>query len=202
MIKGSEVRTSSIAVDRLFLDRWSPRAMSGEPIEPSELLVLFEAARWAPSSGNSQPWRILYARRDTPQWPTFFELLVPSNQAWAHRASALLVFISRHVRERDGKPQVTHAFDTGAAWVSLAFQGNLKGYVVHGMEGFDYARARTELEIPPEFTVHAMVAIGRPGAIEDLPEHQQKRESPNDRRPLEQTICEGTFAFANPAPPP
>ena len=198
MEKGSDVRTPDYPIDSVFVDRWSPRAMSGAPVSDQELLTLFEAARWAPSSGNSQPWRILYARRDTPQWPTFLGLLVPSNQAWAHRASALLVFLSRHLRERDGKPQVTHAFDTGAAWVSLAFQGNLKGYVVHGMEGFDYARARTELEVPPEFTVHAMVAIGRPGAIADLPENQRKRESPNDRRPLEQTICEGKFALANP----
>ena len=195
MIKGSDVRETQIPIDSLFLDRWSPRAMSGEPLEVSELMVLFEAARWAPSSGNAQPWRILYARRDTSSWPTFLGLLEPSNQAWAHRAAALLVFISRHFFERNGKPSVTHAFDTGAAWENLALQGTLRGYVVHGMEGFDYARARNELEIPPEFTVQAMVAIGRPGTKEDLPEHQQKRESPNDRRPLAQTIREGKFNF-------
>jgi nitroreductase len=195
MIKGSDVRTTPIPIDSLFLDRWSPRAMSGEPIEEGELMVLFEAARWAPSSGNAQPWRILYARRDTPAWPTFLGLLVESNQAWAHRAAALLVFVSRHLFERNGKPSVTHAFDTGAAWENLALQGTLRGLVVHGMEGFDYARARTELAIPAEFTVQAMVAIGKPGAKEDLPEYQQKRESPNDRRPLAQTICEGRFNF-------
>ena len=196
MIKGSDVRKTQIPIDSLFIDRWSPRAMSGEAIEASDLMVLFKAARWAPSSGNAQPWRILYARRDTPSWPTFLGLLEPANQAWAHRAAALLVFVSRHLFERNGKPSVTHAFDTGAAWENLALQGTLRGYVVHGMEGFDYARARTELAVPPEFTVQAMVAIGKPGAKEDLPEHQQKRESPNDRRPLAQTICEGGFKFA------
>jgi len=195
MIKGSDVRKTQIPIDSLFIDRWSPRAMSGEAIEASDLMVLFEAARWAPSSGNAQPWRILYSRRDTPSWSTFLGLLEPANQAWAHRAAALLVFISRHLFERNGKPSVTHAFDTGAAWENLALQGTLRGYVVHGMEGFDYARARTELAVPAEFTVQAMVAIGRPGAKEDLPEHQQKRESPNDRRPLVQTICEGGFKF-------
>jgi nitroreductase len=195
MIKGSDVRKTQIPIDPLFLDRWSPRAMSGDSLEASDLAVLFEAARWAPSSGNAQPWRILYARRDTPAWPTFLGLLEPGNQAWAHRAAALLVFISRHLFERNGEPSVTHAFDTGAAWENLALQGTLRGYVVHGMEGFDYARARTELAIPPEFTVQAMIAIGRPGAKEDLPEHQQKRESPNDRRPLEKTVCEGKFNF-------
>ncbi len=195
MIKGSEVRRSPIDVATLFLDRWSPRAMSGEPLPMSELEVLFEAARWAPSSGNAQPWRILYARRDTPSWPTFVGLLTASNQVWAQHAAALLVFVSRHIAERNGRPAVTHAFDTGAAWENLALQGTLRGYVVHGMEGFDYARARTELDVPSEFTVQAMVAIGLPGAKESLPEHLQKRESPNDRRPLAQTICEGKFSF-------
>jgi nitroreductase len=195
MIKGSDVRKTQIDIEPLFLDRWSPRAMSGEPIDERELAVLFEAARWAPSSGNAQPWRILYARRDTNAWPTFFGLLVPSNQAWAQRAAALCVFISRHVFERNGRPSVTHAFDTGAAWENLALQGTLRGYVVHGMEGFDYERARTELAIPQEFQVLAMIAIGRPGAKEDLPEHLQKREAPNDRRPLAQTVCEGKFTF-------
>jgi nitroreductase len=196
MIKGSDVRQTQIGIDRLFLDRWSPRAMSGEPLEESELAILFEAARWAPSSGNAQPWRILYARRDTPAWPTFLGLLVASNQVWAQHAAALLVFISRHVSERNGNPAVTHAFDTGAAWENLALQGTLRGHVVHGMEGFDYERARVELSIPPEFQVQAMVAIGKPGPKENLPEHLQKRESPNDRRPLEQSVCEGKFAFA------
>ena len=193
MIKGSAVRRTQIEVDRLFLDRWSPRAMSGEPIESSALAVLFEAARWAPSSGNAQPWRILYARRDTPQWPTFLGLLVASNQVWAQHAAALLVFISRQISERTGRAAVTHAFDTGAAWENLALQGSLKGYVVHGMEGFDYERARTELAIPEEFQVQAMAAIGMPAAKETLPEHLQKREVPNDRRPLEQSVFEGKF---------
>jgi nitroreductase len=195
MIKGSEIRQTQVPVDRLFLDRWSPRAMSGEPLEQSELAVLFEAARWAPSSGNAQPWRILYARRDTPAWATFFGLLVPGNQAWARHAAALLVFISRQISERTGKPAVTHAYDTGAAWENLALQGSLKGYVVHGMEGFDYERARTELAIPPEFQVQAMAAIGKPGAKQNLPEKLQQREFPSERRALEQTVCEGKFAF-------
>jgi len=195
MIKGSEVRKTNSSVERIFIDRWSPRSMSGEPIELAELTVLFEAARWAPSSGNAQPWRMLFARRDTPHWPTFFGLLTPSNQVWAQHAAALVVFISRQISERSGRPAVTHAYDTGAAWENFALQGTLKGYVVHGMEGFDYERARTQLAIPQEFQVQAMAAVGHPGRVEDLPEHLQKREIPSDRRPLEQTICEGPFAL-------
>jgi len=195
MIKGSEVRKTDRNVDRTFIDRWSPRAMSGEPMDRADLDILFEAARWAPSSGNAQPWRILFAQRDTAHWSAFLGLLTPSNQVWAHRAAVLLVFISRQISERSGRPAVTHAYDTGAAWENLALQGTMKGYVVHGMEGFDYERARTELAIPSEFQVQAMAAIGHPGRIEDLPEHLQKRELPNDRRPLEQSVCEGRFAF-------
>ena len=91
--------------------------MSGEPIPQDELNRLFEAARWAPSSGNTQPWRILYAHRDTEHWPVFFDLLVERNKMWCRNAAVLLVFISRLTNEQTGRPLVTHSYDTGAAWV-------------------------------------------------------------------------------------
>jgi nitroreductase len=102
-MKGSEVRTSDYPIDTLFLDRWSPRAMSGESIDERELLTLFEAAHWAPSSGNSQPWRFLYARRDTEQWQEFFDLLAEGNRTWCHKAAALVVFLSRTTHEQTDK---------------------------------------------------------------------------------------------------
>jgi nitroreductase len=194
--KGSDVRTADHPIDNLFLDRWSPRAMSGESIDERVLLTLFEAARWAPSSGNSQPWRFLYARRDTPHWPLFFDLLVEANQEWCRNAAALVVFISRTTQEKTGRALVTHAYDTGSAWMSLALQGWLEGLVVHGMAGFDYARARTSLDIPDEFSVNAMAAIGRPGPIENLPERHRQRESPSPRRPLSESINEGPLGGA------
>jgi nitroreductase len=192
MTKGSDVRTADHPIDSLFLDRWSPRAMSGESIDERELLTLFEAARWAPSSGNSQPWRFLYARRDTPHWPVFFDLLAEGNKTWCHNGAALVVFISRQVTE-NGRRLVTHSYDTGAAWLSLALQGWLKGLVVHGMAGFDYARARQALSVPDDFTVEAMACIGRHGRKEDLPEQHRVRESPGSRRPLSETVFEGPF---------
>jgi len=193
MLKGSDKRQADHPIDTLFLDRWSPRAMSGEEIPEAELLVLFEAARWAPSSYNNQPWRILYARRGSEQWPLFFDLLVETNRVWAENAAALLLFISKTTFDHNGKPYPTHSYDTGAAWQNLALQGYLKGYVVHGMQGFDYERARVVLEIPDGFRVEAMAAVGQPGAMDALPEALRKRETPNDRRKLEQTICEGAF---------
>jgi nitroreductase len=193
VIKGSAARSADHPVDTLFLDRWSPRAMSGEPIEPRELMQLFEAARWAPSSGNAQPWRMLYAHRDTPQWPLFFNLLNDGNKLWCHRAAVLVVFLSKAVNERTGRPAVTFSYSTGSAWQNFALQGTLSGLVVHGMEGFDYARARQVLAIPEDMRVEAMAAIGRPGRAEDLPERLQAREAPSGRKPLSELVCEGSY---------
>jgi nitroreductase len=195
MLKGSEIRKADHPIDNIFLDRWSPRAMSGEAIAEADLMSLFEAARWAPSSFNNQPWRILYARRDTEQWPLFYDLLGEANQTWVKNAAALALFISKTTFDHNGKPSITHSFDTGAAWENLALQGALKGYVVHGMQGFDYERAQSTLHIPQEFRVEAMISIGHPGAIEALPPQLQEREKPSDRRPLAETICEGVFCF-------
>ena len=191
--RGSEVRKSEYPIDTLFLDRWSPRAMSGEALSDAELMTLFEAAHWAPSSGNSQPWRFLYARRDTDHWPLFFDLLNEGNKTWCQRAAALLLFISRTTREESGRALVTHSYDTGAAWMSLALQGWLKGLVVHGMAGFDYARAKTALSIPEDFTVEAMAAIGRIGPKEDLPPQHLSREFPGQRRPIAELVCAGPY---------
>ncbi|HVF10112.1 MAG TPA: nitroreductase family protein, partial [Abditibacteriaceae bacterium] len=159
----------------------------------AELMTLFEAARWAPSSYNNQPWRLLYARRDNEHWPLFFDLLADANKVWVQNAAALILFISKTTFDYNGKPSITHSFDTGAAWENLALQGTLKGYVVHGMQGFDYERAKAVLGIPEEYAVEAMVAVGKPGDKASLPEDVQKGEVPNDRRRLEATICEGPF---------
>ena len=195
MIKGSEKRKAEHPIEPLILDRWSPRAMTGEAISTGELMRLFEAARWAPSSFNAQQWRALYARRDTEPWSTFLGLLVEGNKAWAQHAAVLVLFISRKTFEYNGEPSITHSFDAGAAWENFALQGFHQGLVVHGMQGFDYERAKTELKIPDDFHVEAMAAVGKPGAKENLPEKLQKAESPNDRRKVRESIREGAFAF-------
>jgi nitroreductase len=195
MIKGSDRREADYPVEDLFTDRWSPRAMSGEEISEDDLMTLFEAARWAPSSYNNQPWRILYARRNTRHWQLFLDLLVEGNRVWAKTAAALLLFVSKTTFDFNGQTYPTYSFDTGAAWENLALQGWLKGLVVHGMQGFDYERARTELKIPEGFRVEAMAAVGKPGDVEALPEKLREREIPSGRRRLAETICEGPFCF-------
>ena len=178
----------------LLATRFSPLRFDPQrTLTDDDVDLLLEAARWAPSAGNTHPWRILYAHRDTEHWPVFFGLLVERNQLWCRNAAALLVFISRTTNEQTGKPLRTHTYDTGAAWENVALQGTLRGLVVHGMAGFDYARAKSELVVPADFTVEAMAAIGKPGRIEDLPEDFQARESPSARRPVSELVFEGGF---------
>ncbi len=158
-----------------------------------ELMTLFEAARWAPSSYNNQPWRFIYAKRETPSWELFFNFLGAFNKQWCINASTLVVVVSKKTFDYNGKPSVTHAFDTGAAWENLAIEASARGLVAHGMEGFDYDAARTQLGVPDDHEVHAMIAIGKPGKKEDLPPDLQEREVPSDRRPLQEIIMEGRF---------
>jgi nitroreductase len=191
-VNGSEKRQPEHTIHTLFIDRWSPRAMSGEELSERELMSLFEAAKWAPSSSNGQPWRFVYARRDTPAWNTLFGLLAEPNQLWNKNAAALIVIVSRTTFD-NGKPSRTHSYDTGAAWMSLALQGWTQGLVVHGMAGFDYDKAKTALNIPNGFQVEAMASVGKPGAIESLPPKLQERETPSPRKKLSEIVFEGAF---------
>ena len=189
----TNLRKPEYPLDPLFINRWSPRAMSGEEMSEKELFTLFEAAKWAPSSSNSQPWRIIYARRNTPHWEKFLSLLVPGNRAWAENAAALLVMVSKKTFEHNGKFSRTHSYDTGAAWENLALQGSINSWVIHGMAGFDYEKAKSALNIPDDYEVEAMAAVGKPGPKENLPAALQEREFPSDRKQLEAFAFEGQF---------
>ncbi len=186
-------RKQQHGVDPLFVTRTSPRAMSGEPITKEQLYTLFEAARWAPSSYNDQPWVFIYALRGTPEWQTLFNLLVDFNQQWVKNAGALVVIVSRNAFEKSGKPNATHSFDTGAAWENLSLQGHISGLVIHGMAGFDYERAKKDLTIPDGYTVEAMFVVGKPGSLEQLPQEMRGMEKPSDRKPIEDFAFKGSF---------
>jgi nitroreductase len=194
VIKGSSRRSSAYPVDPQFLDRWSPRAMSGEPLTQPQLMTVLDAARWAPSSGNFQPWRFLYALRGGDFWDVFMDFVVPANRLWAEQAGALVVLVSRTTRD-DGRPMRTHSYDTGAAWMSLALQAWKSGLVAHGIQGFDYEKAARVLRVPKDHAVEAMAVLGHPGDSAKLDERLREREVPSDRRPLEQSACEGPFAL-------
>src|ERR671918_715414 len=113
-------RKADYPIEPLFIRRWSPRAMTGEPLTEQELLTLFEAARWAPSTYNEQEWRFLYARTGSPHWPIFLGLLMEANQVWCRNAGVLVVVVSHQVFERNRKPNPVHTFDSGAAFENLA----------------------------------------------------------------------------------
>ena len=188
-------RKADHSINDIFLKRWSPRAMSGESIPHSELLRLLEAARWAPSTYNEQEWRFLYAARGSQHWPTFFELLMKPNQAWCDKAGVLLVVLSHTVFSKNGKPNPVHTFDAGAAFQNFCLQGAEMALVVHGMAGFDRDAARTKLLVPDAYAVEAMIAVGRPGNVVDLPEDLREREVPTGRNPVASFSCEGPFAL-------
>ncbi len=180
----------------LFVERWSPRAFDGSAIPDADLQVIFEAAGWAPSSYNAQPWKFLYARRETADWQRFLDILIPFNASWAKDGGALIYFVSDTLMGDgdEAKPSHTHSFDTGAAWAQMALQATALGYYTHGMIGFDLDRARTELQVPDRFRIDAATVIGRRGRVEQLPEQLRGREVPSTRKPLSQIAVAGNFA--------
>jgi nitroreductase len=191
-------RQADFPIDPLFLERWSPRAFDGSEIPDDDLMTMFEAARWAPSAFNSQPWHFLYARRGDENWERFLSLLIPWNRSWARTASVLVYIVSDTLPFTDRKsgepaPSTTHSFDAGAAWVSLALQATRMGYHAHGMSGIQYERARAELKLPERYVLNAACAIGRLGDPAQLDEKLQAREFPSDRKPQSDFVHAGDF---------
>ena len=189
-------RQSKYKINSLILNRWSPRSMSGEELDEDTIMSLFEAARWAPSSYNNQPWRFIYAKRNTSHWDKLFNLLAEPNKVWTKNAAVLIVVVSRKNFEHNEKYSITHQYDAGAAWENLALEASSRGLAVHAMQGFDYERARIDLQIPDTFDVMAMIAIGKKGPKENLPSQLHEKEHPNDRKPLAEIVMEGQFKKA------
>ena len=198
MTMSANSRTADHEIEPLFLERWSPRAYTEEEIPEADLFSMFEAARWAPSSYNSQPWTFLYARRSSPDWGKFLGLLNEFNQSWAKRAGALVIIASNSLMLPPGAekavPSHSHSLDCGSAWAYFALQGAKLGWHAHGMVGFDIPRAFTELNLPAGYRVEAAASVGRLGDKSILPESLQGREAPSPRKPI------GQFAFAGSFP--
>lgn len=188
-------RKADYPIDPMFTARWSPRAYTGEPVPEADLKTMFEAARWAPSSSNSQPWRFLYARAGTPHFETFLHLLNESNQAWAKTAGALIILVSKEAMETAEKvvPMRTHALDVGTSWGFLALQAMRLGYMTHAMAGVNLEKTREVLKIPPGYSPQIAIAIGKQADLVTLPERLREREVPNGRRPQTDFVFEGGF---------
>lgn len=199
MSQTPSARQSQYPVDKLFVERWSPRAFTGETIPQAQLLTILEAGRWAPSSYNAQPWRFIYALPGTPAWQALFGTLIEFNQQWTAKASALVLLVSANESAPYGgpsQPNPSHSLDAGAAWANVALQAHLSGWAAHGMTGFDKEAARTAFAVPDGFTIEQVFAIGRRSDdVSGLPESVRGAETPNQRKPLEEIVAEGRFNF-------
>ena len=179
------IRSTNYPISDVILNRWSPRAFATTPVADDVLYRLFEAARWAPSAFNFQPWRFIIAK--TPeQLETFYSFIIDANLVWVKNAPAIAILVSE-------KSYDMHAFDTGTAWGFLALQATKEGLITHPMGGIDKAKAREVLGVPEEFNIQIAIAIGYQGDASTLPEKLQEREVPSSRKPLEEIVFEGLF---------
>ncbi len=189
-------RLTEAEVDCTFPDRWSPRAFIEEPLPPRQVHSLFEAARWAPSCFNDQPWLFVYAVSPGDR-ARFADALLPKNRSWAARAPLLCFVFARREFEGSGKENRHAAYDTGAAWMSLALQARRLGLYAHAMAGFDQQKAYAAAGVPAEtFHVMAAVAVGRLGDPAVLPDDLRAMEAPNPRKPLAEVAVEGRYGGA------
>ncbi len=187
---------TSAPINDLMTKRWSTRAFdASKPVTSTELAALLEAARWAPSANNSQPWRFLVWNKATDEasWRRAFECLAPGNQAWAGNAP-LLVLSCVAATAPDGKPYRHGGHDTGMATFSLMLQAVELGLAAHAMAGFNADKARAEFGVPAEFTPMTMVAIGHQAAPEILTDDVRAKELvPRTRRALAETFFAGAW---------
>ena len=179
----------------IFQTRWSPRSFADRPVSNQDLATVLEAARWAASSYNEQPWRFIVARKsDGPAYEKLLSLLAPFNQAWAKSAPVLIITVAKRAFTHNGSPNRHALHDTGAASAHLALQAAALGLHVHGMAGFDTVKAQQELGIPSDYEPVAALALGYLGSADDLPETYRERErAPRQRKPLSEISFGGQW---------
>lgn len=183
----------------LLRRRWSPRAFDERPVEPGALRSLFEAARWAPSSNNEQPWRFLVATKDqSGDYERLLACLLEGNRKWAYRAPVLILTVAA-VNFDDGKPNRHALHDTGLATENLVLQATASGLIAHQMAGFDSEKARVDCEIPAGFEPVAMIAVGYPGDPALLQDYLRERElKPRERVPTSDFVFSSHWGRTSP----
>jgi len=184
---------TDVDIHELIAGRWSPRAFSSAPIERAQLHRLLEAARWAPSSNNLQPWRFIAfdRQRDEAAFKRAFDTLAPSNQKW-NVSVPLLVCVTASTLTPKGDANRTATYDTGAAAMALVLQAHALGLATHQMGGFDRDAFRQAFSIPSDVEIIAMIAIGHHGDVNQLDEALREREAaPRERKTLSETAFEG-----------
>ena len=192
--------STDFPVHALIRDRWSPRAFAGKPVEPALLASLFEAARWAPSSNNEQPWAYLVATNDDAEnFAKTLSVLVEFNASWAKNAPVLALAVSRLNFQSNNTPNRNAFYDTGAATALLSVEATARGLLVHQMAGFEPAKAKQVFEIPLDCEPIAAIAIGYPGDPDSLPQKLRDREvAPRTRKPLAEFVMSGRWGHTSP----
>lgn len=177
----------------LFHTRWSPRSFSDREVSLEDLTKVFEAARWAASSYNEQPWRFFVGTRGSDTYKKILESLIPFNQAWAGKAPVLILGVTRTKFSHNNTPNRVALYDLGAAASYLTLQATALGLVTHQMAGFDENAARKALDVPEEYIFGAAIALGYQGDPEDLPSDQAKQQevAPRTRKPLSEIVLAG-----------
>ena len=191
---------TDVQVHELITNRWSPRAFAGKPVSDEVLRALFEAARWAPSSNNEQPWAYLVATKgDAENFGKMLGVLVEFNANWAKHAPVLALSVAHVKMQRDGKPNRVALHDVGSATSQLTLEANSRGLQVHQMAGFDAEKARQTFAIPLDWEPVAGIALGYPGDPESLPEKLRERElAPRTRKPLSEFVMTGGWGHTAP----
>jgi len=187
-------------IHELLRRRWSPRAFSDRRVDPAIMRSLLEAARWAPSSYNEQPWSFIVATKDDPvEFGRLLSCLVEGNIQWTQHAPVLMASVARLSFEDDGKPN-RHAFhDVGLAVANLIVQATALGLVVHQMAGIFPDKIRELYGIPEGYEAVAGIALGYPGDPQSLPEGLRKRElAPRERKPLTEFVFSGSWGQTSP----
>ena len=182
-------------VHELIRRRWSPRAFAGRAVEPEKLRRLFEAARWAPSSFNAQPWGYLVATKDDPaEFERMLACLVEGNQAWARSAPVLMVAVATHAFEHNGKPNRHALHDLGAATAFLTLEATSLDLFVHPMAGILPAQVREAYALPDGVEPVTALALGYLGDPDTLPENLRARElQPGKRKPIGDFVFRGAW---------
>lgn len=184
-----------IEINELIQNRWSPRAFDNRPVEDEKLAALFNAASWAPSAMNEQPWRFVYATKENPEaYGKLLSCLVEANQVWAKEAPVLILTIAKTNYSNNGGPNAYAWHDTGLATAKMALQATELGLHLHIMGGYSADKAREVLGIPEGYEPVSMIALGYLGDASQLPDHLRAREgAPRNRKPLQELVINGTW---------
>jgi nitroreductase len=188
--KTPNLRNPECEVDSIFTDRWSPRSFLSEPLAKYQIDSLFEAARWAPSCFNEQPWLFIYATAPEDR-QKLLSVLIAKNQRWASKCPLLMFVLTRRKFQEGGRENRHAPFDAGAAWISLALQARRMGLYAHAMAGFNLEKAYEVLGVSKdEYIVMAAIAVGRKGDADQLEDDLSSIESPNARKPLSEVATD------------